>query len=47
MIIEGVNRRTVGEYPALRIRVERMDISGMTVTQTAFVLQGRQADAHE
>jgi hypothetical protein len=47
MIIEGVNRRTVGDYPALRIRVERPDISGMTVTQTAVVLQGRQAGAHE
>jgi hypothetical protein len=47
IIIEGVNRKTVGEYPELRIRVERKDIAGMTVTQTAIVLAGKPADAHE
>jgi hypothetical protein len=47
IIIEGVNRRTVGEYPALRIRAERADIAEMTVTQTAIILEGKSATAHE
>jgi hypothetical protein len=45
IIIEGASRRTSGEYPGVRIRVERKDIAQMTVTRTAIIIEGRSAGA--
>jgi hypothetical protein len=40
IIIEGVNRKTYGEYPGVRIRVERKDVGGIAVTDTAVIISG-------
>lgn len=41
IIAEGLRRRTVGEYPGVRIRVERGDVDGITLTGTAIVIRGK------
>lgn len=40
IVVEGVNRRTVGEFPAIRFRVERKDVSKIIVTNTLAIIQG-------
>jgi hypothetical protein len=45
LIIEGVDRRTFGEFPNIRLRVERDNIEKITVTRTTIVLQGKPASA--
>lgn len=41
IIIEGVERRTSGEYPGVRIRVDRKDIGAITVSGTALIVKGK------
>jgi hypothetical protein len=40
IIIEGVERRTSGDYPSVRIRVERKDIGTITVSGTTIIVKG-------
>ena len=40
IIVEDLNRKTIGEYPHIRIRVEKTDIRKITVTKTAIIIQG-------
>lgn len=46
IIIEGVNRRTTGEYPGVRIRIEGNDVGRITVTQTAIIIQSKSDAPH-
>jgi hypothetical protein len=41
IIIEGLDRRTTGEFPEIRLRVEGKDVGAITVTRTAIVIQGK------
>jgi hypothetical protein len=41
IIIEGLHRKTSGEFPQIRLRVEGKDVAEITVTQTAIVIQGK------
>jgi hypothetical protein len=41
IIIEGLNRKTSGEFPQIRLRAEGKDVAEITVTRTAIVIQGR------
>ncbi len=41
IIIEGVERRTSGEYPGVRIRVDKKDIGAITVSDTAIIVKGK------
>ena len=40
IVIEDASRRTTGEYPKIRLRMERKDIKDIIVTRTVIVLQG-------
>ena len=40
LVVEDVTRKTVGEYPNIRFRVEREDIKRIVVTKTALILMG-------
>lgn len=40
ILVEDLTRKTVGEYPAIRLRVEREDIRKIVITKTAIVLRG-------
>ncbi|MDG6926067.1 MAG: hypothetical protein JRN09_05895 [Nitrososphaerota archaeon] len=42
IIIEDVGRKTTGEYPKIRLRMERKDVKNIVVTRTAIILQGGQ-----
>ena len=44
IIIEGLRRRTFGEFPNIRIRAERVDVGTIMSTQTAIIIQGRAAE---
>ena len=45
IIVERVKRTTFGEYPGVRIRVEREDIGNITVTGTTIVIRGKRAQS--
>jgi hypothetical protein len=45
IIIEGLRRKTVGEFPKIRMRAESRDVGTILVTQTAVVVQGKAAEA--
>lgn len=40
ILVEDLTRRTVGEFPAIRLRVESKDIKKIVVTKTAIILRG-------
>ncbi len=40
IVVEGVDRKTVGEFPAIRIRVERKDVGKIILTNTLAIIQG-------
>jgi len=40
LVVEGLTRKTIGEYPNIRFRVEREDIKKIVVTKTALILMG-------
>ena len=39
--IEGANRKTVGDFPKIRVRVERNDVGNIILTDTVAIIQGR------
>jgi hypothetical protein len=41
IIIEGLERKTVGTYPSIRIRIERKDVGRIFTTKTAVIVQGQ------
>lgn len=43
VIIEGVDRKSVGEYPKIRLRVERSDVGQIISSQTVLIIQGKHA----
>lgn len=48
IVVEDASRRTVGDYPKIRLRMERKDLSNIIVTRTVVVLQGGQGTtSHE
>lgn len=40
IVVEGLDRKTVGEYPHIRLRVERENVKKIIVTKTAAVISG-------
>jgi len=44
IIIEDAGRKTTGEYPKIRLRMERRDVKNIIVTRTAIILQGSQTE---
>jgi hypothetical protein len=46
IIIEGVDRKTFGEYPGVRIRIDRNDIGVVTMTRTAIIIEGKPVKSH-
>lgn len=42
IVVEDASRRTTGEYPKIRLRMERKDIANIIVTRSVVVLQGSQ-----
>lgn len=40
IVVEGLTRRTIGEYPYIRIRVEKSAIQRVVVTKTMIIIQG-------
>ena len=41
IIVEGLNRKTFGEYPGVRIRADRKDIASVTLSGTAIIIKGK------
>lgn len=41
IIVEDVDRKSVGEYPKIRLRIEKKDIDKILSTRTAIVIQGK------
>lgn len=41
VIVEDVDRKSVGEYPKIRLRIEKKDIDKVITTRTAVVIQGK------
>jgi hypothetical protein len=44
IIIEDASRKTTGEYPKIRLRMERKDVKNIIVTRSAIILQGSQSE---
>jgi len=40
IIVEGLDRRTIGEYTHMRLRVEREEIKTILVTKIAAIISG-------
>ena len=40
IIVEDLNRKTIGEFPQIRIRVERENIRKILVTKSAVIIEG-------
>ncbi|MDA4123154.1 MAG: hypothetical protein OK456_08260 [Thaumarchaeota archaeon] len=40
IIIEGADRRTVGEFPKIRLRADRKDVGDVIVTRSAIIITG-------
>jgi hypothetical protein len=43
IIIEDASRKTTGEYPKIRLRMERKDVKNIIVTRSTIILQGSQS----
>jgi hypothetical protein len=41
IVIEGIDRKTVGEYPKIRLRIERKDVARIITTATVVIIQGK------
>jgi hypothetical protein len=41
VVIEDVDRKSVGEYPKIRLRVERNDVERIVVTRSTIIIQGK------
>ena len=44
IIIEGLDRKTSGDFPEIRLRVEGDGVGRITVTRTAIILQGKSTE---
>lgn len=44
IVIEDASRKTTGDYPKIRLRMERKDITNIVVTRTVVVIQGSQSE---
>jgi hypothetical protein len=44
ILIEGLDRRTFGEFPQIRLRVEGNDVGHIVVTPTVIIIQGKHAE---
>lgn len=44
IVIEDAGRKTVGDYPRIRLRMERSEVKNIIVTRTVIVLQGSQTE---
>ena len=40
IVIEDASRKTTGEYPKIRLRMERKDVKNIIVTRSTIILQG-------
>ena len=40
IVVEDLTRKTIGEYPNIRFRVEREDVKKIIMTKTALILMG-------
>jgi len=47
IIIEDVRRKTSGEYPKLRLKIEKKDVKNIIVTKSTIIIQGIGAQAQE
>jgi len=41
ILIEDLDRRSVGEYPTIRLRIEKKDVHRIVTTRTSVILQGK------
>jgi hypothetical protein len=41
IMIEDVDRKSVGDYPKIRLRIERKDVQKIITTRTSVAIQGR------
>jgi hypothetical protein len=41
IMIEDVDRKSVGDYPKIRLRIERKDVQRIVTTRTSVAIQGR------
>jgi len=41
IIIEDIDRKSVGEYPSIRLRIEKKDVTRIISTRTSVVIQGK------
>jgi len=41
IIVEDIDRKSVGEYPKIRLRIEGKDVDRIVATRTAIVIQGK------
>lgn len=41
IIVEDIDRKSVGEYPKIRLRIEGKDVERIITTRTALVIQGK------
>jgi len=40
IIVENLSRKTIGEFPNIRLRVERQNVKKIVVTKSAVVIEG-------
>jgi hypothetical protein len=43
IVIEDVDRKSVGEYPKIRLRIEKKDIENIIATRSTVIIQGKSA----
>ena len=41
ILIEDLDRRSVGEYPSIRLRIDKEDVHRIITTRTSVVVQGK------
>ena len=41
IIVEDLDRKSVGEYPSIRLRIEKKDVTRIITTRTSVVVQGK------
>lgn len=42
IVIEGLDRKTVGAYPKIRLRIDRKDVERIITSRTVVIVQGKQ-----
>jgi len=41
IVVEDVDRKSVGEYPKIRLRIDKKDIQRVVTTRSTVIVQGR------